>query len=293
MDCFPRTKRVTSDLLGDKVRARIFGLDRSSSGSEHARESDDESLSLSDLVDGFLVDDDASVQLSENELDSGSDRSISTAANVIQDLIRKAVTDRADSFKNELVARVYSAMVAFSSVTPDKLILRRRVMAFLRDCGYNAAICKTKWESSGGLTSGNYEFIDVVRSDLNGRYFIELDLAGEFEIARPTNQYEQMFQALPRVLVGRSEELKQIVKVMSDAAKLSLKSRGLHLPPWRKNRYMQNKWFGPYRRTMNFIPANSSSFPLPPKPTLAVKCRSVGFDAVNGRLLSPAITRTR
>ncbi|CAA2996742.1 Sulfate thiosulfate import ATP-binding cysA [Olea europaea subsp. europaea] len=97
------------------------------------------------------------------------------------------------------------------------------VEAFLRDKGYNAAISKTKWEKSGGVTVGNYEFIDVVHSDFK-RYFIDLDFASEFVIARPTNIYENLLQYLPRVYVGKTEDLKHILKVISDAAKQSQKS---------------------------------------------------------------------
>ncbi|KAG6585946.1 hypothetical protein SDJN03_18679, partial [Cucurbita argyrosperma subsp. sororia] len=88
-------------------------------------------------------------------------------------------------------------------------------------CGHNAAICKTKWSSSGSLTSGNYEFIDVVRS---GRW--------------------------KGAVICR-------------------------FSPWRKNRYVQNKWFGPYRRTMNPIPEKSSA-----TETAAAAFRCVGFNDV-------------
>ncbi|KAJ6692977.1 hypothetical protein OIU79_014668 [Salix purpurea] len=141
-------------------------------------------------------------------------------------------------------------MEAFSCLRNQRPVLRRKVMSFLRDLGHNAAICKTKWESSGGggLTAGGYEFIDVVQSKSS------------------TLQNR------------RSEDLKTIVRSISDAAKKSLKSRELSLPPWRKNRYMQNKWFGPYRRTVKPSPETTPSVDV-------VKCRCVGFDAaVNGRL---------
>ncbi|CAA3019986.1 Hypothetical predicted protein [Olea europaea subsp. europaea] len=83
--------------------------------------------------------------------------------------------------------------------------------AFLRDKGYNAAICKTKWEKFGGVTAGNYEFIDVVRLD-SKRYFIDLDFASKFVIVRPNNFYENLLQYLPRVYVGKTEDLKHILK---------------------------------------------------------------------------------
>ncbi|KAL2486308.1 Protein of unknown function (DUF506) [Abeliophyllum distichum] len=183
----------------------------------------------------------------------------------------------------------------FSGVKPNRQILRRNVMAFLREKGFNAAICKTKWESSGGLTAGNYEFIDVVLSD-SKRYFIDLDFASEFVIARPSNLYQHLLQYLPRVYVGKSEHLKQILKVTSDAAKRSLKSKGLYLPPWRKHRFMQNKWLSPYRRTANLFPATFSSDPGAFIHVCAVKFRTVGFDVtIHGgeRWFLPATARTR
>ncbi|OVA08665.1 Protein of unknown function DUF506 [Macleaya cordata] len=225
---------------------------------------------------------------------------------MIEDLLNPK-RNRSDSFRLFLLNHVSKAVTIFSSLgSNNKEIFRRKVMFYLRESGYNAGICKTKWESSGGLTAGNYEFIDVIRSESSDgatcqvRYFIDVDFVGEFDIARPTEQYSKLLKVLPRVYVGRSEELKQIVKLMCDAAKRSLKCRELYLSPWRKNRYMQAKWFGPYKRTVNQIPS-SSSFPLGfDSNKFAVKCQtSVGFNVVggncngNGRFCIPAATRTR
>ncbi|KAF7119760.1 hypothetical protein RHSIM_Rhsim13G0051000 [Rhododendron simsii] len=301
---FARAKRVT-DPLNDRVKALIVGQAGrepvyASSGSEHGGE--EYSPCLSELIHGFLEDDAGGGgggrggESPDCESDSERDPSMCDQTDVIGDLVNVSITMNADSFRNSLSAHVSNAATAFkfSSVKPSRSVLRRAVMASLRELGYNAAICKTKWERSGGLTAGNYEFIDVVvqpdpATSQSHRYFIDLDFVAEFEIARPTDRYERLLEKLPGVFIGRGEELKEIVKVMSDAAKRSLKSRGLSLPPWRKNRFMQNKWFGPYRRTVNAIPANSPSVLT----GFAVKCRSVGFDAVNGRLFFPATTRTR
>ena len=157
-------------------------------------------------------------------------------------------------------------------------------MAFLRDLGHNAAVCKTKWSSSGTLTSGNHEFIDVVRFNISGkvevRYFVELDLVSEFEIARPTAQYSRMLQCLPRVFVGTAEELMRIVRVLCDGARRSLRSRDLSVSPWRKNRYVQNKWFGPYRRTVNPVPEKSFAGAGATE-GVGAAYRCVGFEDVN------------
>ncbi|KAL0369443.1 UNVERIFIED_CONTAM: hypothetical protein Sangu_0262400 [Sesamum angustifolium] len=295
-----RMKRVT-DPLDDKVKARIVGRDRTdpgyiSSGSEHSAHADHHlaSPSLSELFFGFSVDDSGEPYPEGNDSDSDSGRLMCDSSFRHVDLIVPILLDRTDEFRNVLLAQVLKAEEVFSCLKLDKQVMRRNVMAFLRGYGYNAAICKTKWESSGGLTAGNYEFIDVLIKDSSTRYLVDLDFASQFEIARPNNSYDRLLECMPRVFVGKSEDLKQILKAMSDAAKRSLKSRGLHLPPWRKHRFMQNKWLGSYRRTGNLFPASLSS-PSPANRSYTVECRTVGFDtAVNGgRLLVPATARTR
>lgn len=287
MAAFLRAKRVT-DPLNDKVRAQIVGhqLSYVSSGSEYSG-ADDDSTCLSELVHDFLEDE---FQSESKGYDSDSDRveSVADFTDKIDDILKTTANSNVDLYKNLLQTHVFKAMETFSCLRQQKIVFRRKVMTFLRELGHNAAICKTKWNSSGGLNAGNYEFIDVVQSNsykLQNRYFVDLDFASEFEIARATNAYSGLLQCLPRVFVGKSEELKRIVKVTCDAAKKSLKTRDLTLPPWRKNRYMQNKWFGPYKRTVNPSPAGSFTPPVVPSVNNGVKCRWVGFDdGVNGRL---------
>lgn len=49
--------------------------------------------------------------------------------------------------------------------------------------------------------------------------------------------------------MGKPDRLQQIVAVVSEAAKQSLKKKGLHVPPWRKPEYMRAKWLSPYQRS--------------------------------------------
>ncbi|KAJ9176638.1 hypothetical protein P3X46_011925 [Hevea brasiliensis] len=282
MSVFVRAKRVT-DPLDDKAKARLVGAQLSyvSSGSEH---STDDSPCLSKLVHGFL-EDDSDTQSLGYESDSDQDDSVADCTDFVEDIVGSATGSSTDSYKNMMLANVLKAMEMFSCLRNQKPVFRRKVMSFLRELGHNAGICKTKWNSSGGLTAGSYEFIDVVQSSSTwqNRYIIDLDFASQFEIARPTSQYLKPLQSLPRVFVGRNEELKIIIKAMCDAARRSLKSKNLSLPPWRKNRYMQNKWLGPYRRTTNPTPASSLTSVI--HPVNGVTCRLVGFDdGVSGRL---------
>lgn len=133
--------------------------------------------------------------------------------------------------------------------------LRRPVMKHLRQEGYNAAICKSRWDHGDGLPAGDYEYIDVIvdgtKNGKHDRFIVDIDFKSQFEIARASKQYSQLLDVLPRLYVGRAERLKQILKIMCNAAKRSLKDQGLHQPPWRKQRYMQAKWFSSYRRTTN------------------------------------------
>ncbi|KAE8662372.1 cycloartenol synthase 2-like [Hibiscus syriacus] len=284
-----RIKRVT-DPLDDRVKARLVSFSFESSGSEHssaAVDVEDDSPCLSELVHGFLEDDHDAVEQAGYNSDSDRVDSSFDIKDSFRIIIKSTSLSNTDPFRNLLMAHVLRAMEMLSFFKTDKAIFRRNVMAYLRQVGHNAAICKTKWSSSGGLTAGNYEFLDVVQSaspTCQTRYFVDLDFASEFEIARPTIEYSRLLQHLPRVFVGKDEELKRIVKVMSDSVKKSLKSKELTLPPWRKNRYMRNKWFGPYNRATNQNPTAKSST-LTIHPANVVQCRYVGFeDAVNGGL---------
>ncbi|XP_052203576.1 uncharacterized protein LOC127808906 [Diospyros lotus] len=126
---------------------------------------------------------------------------------------------------------------------------KRRLVSRLRERGFDAGLCKSKWERNGRIPSGSYEFIDV--NVAGTRYIIEVCLAGEFKIARPTHSYASALQVLPPIFVGKADELKRVVTLMCNAMKDSMKSMEMHVPPWRRLSYMQAKWFGSYKRTIN------------------------------------------
>ena len=286
-------KRVT-DPFDENAKARIVGGDVTrpdyvSSGSDHSAEADDDDVTSSSLSALFFGCD-AVVSAAEDcgGADAELDRAMCDSISESVDLIGRIVENEADLFRNQLRVQVSRAAEIFTCLRSNKQMMRRNVMAYLRNCGYNAAVCKTKWESSGGLSGGSYEFVDVVRGDSASRYVVDLDFAAEFAIARPARSYECLLQRLPRIYVGTAEELRQILRAASNAARWSMKCGGLILPPWRKHRFMQSKWLGPYRRTTSLISsaANRSN---------GVKCRAVGFDAAanGGRLVFPAAARTR
>lgn len=101
------------------------------------------------------------------------------------------------------------------------------------------------------MISGEYEYIDV---NVEGeRLLIDIDFKSEFEIARSTKNYRAVLQSLPSIFVGKPDRLQQIVAVVSEAAKQSLKKKGLHFPPWRKPEYMRAKWLSPHQRLLKPI----------------------------------------
>ncbi|GAB4841475.1 hypothetical protein Ancab_022191 [Ancistrocladus abbreviatus] len=317
MAMFVRTKRAT-DPFNEKVRARIFERTTSfSSGSEHDGENDlvspSSTLCLSHLVQNFLDGENGAAPTGgekDGQNSDSEDESVSSDSTAfLQDVINPMLK-RNDRFRDDLLNHVTKAVEMYSVFRTKKSACNRNVMAYLHEIGYNAGICKTKWDTSpgGGLTAGTYEFIDVITQPESSsspsnrcvRYFIDIDFAGEFEIARETENYSKVRNALPRIFVGKSEGLKRVVRVMCDEAKRSMKRNGLSLPPWRKNRYMQTKWFGPHRRTVNHLPSSSSAVAQATVlSTISVKWREVGFDAAidggggGNRIFVPPATMTR
>ncbi|XP_076902286.1 uncharacterized protein LOC143556994 [Bidens hawaiensis] len=296
-----RLKRVT-DPLDDRVKDRIVTY--GSSGSEHsatASQTDDDASfhSLSYLLNCFNEEnqkDDVDEQFDEiNSHNNDSDSESEELDAKTEEIVSTLRDMNTDTFRNVLFVNVTKAINVFNCLKPNATVLNRNVMLYLQKLGYNAAITKTKWQTTGGLTAGSYEFIDVIESTTLVRYFIDVNFSGEFQIARPTNNFRRFITVLPVIFVGKSTELKRIVKLMSDEIRRSLKSRRLLIPPWRKNRFMQNKWFGPYRRTVNYTPVNVSSNLTVPvnQMTAGVKCSLIGFSVGDSAPLLNAATRIR
>ncbi|KAG7583326.1 PDDEXK-like [Arabidopsis suecica] len=273
-----RTKRVT-DPLDDEAKARIF--------SSHGCILDQDSPRLYELVHGYFEDGheetlyDSDSDLSENSV-------VERPCEDSEEVLKMAVSfSDSDHYRNLLLAHVLRAVEVYSGFrSRNKSVFRDKVASFLRELGHNAAVCVSKWTSSAKLIAGSYHFIDVVYKPSDNdqttvRYFVDLDFASEFEIARPTREYTRVLQLLPNVFVGKEENLRTIVRESCDAAKRSMKSRGLSLPPWRRSSYLQHKWFGSYKRKVG------SSLGAKPLNSDAVSCRSLGFDdgAANTRLL--------
>ncbi|KAL0348919.1 UNVERIFIED_CONTAM: hypothetical protein Sangu_1119700 [Sesamum angustifolium] len=132
--------------------------------------------------------------------------------------------------------------------------LRKIVTDGLLALGYNASLCKSKWEKSSSIPAGEYEYIDVI---IEGeRVLIDVDFRSEFEIARSTSSYKAILQSLPYIFVGKSDRLLQIVSIASEAARQSLKKKGMHIAPWRKSEYMKSKWLSPHTRITQLKPTN-------------------------------------
>lgn len=103
-------------------------------------------------------------------------------------------------------------------------------------------------------------------------------MAGEFEIARPTKRYNAILEMIPSILIiEKPQLLKQILRLMSVAMKDSLKTASMHVAPWRRNGYMQAKYFSPYKRTTNRESNAKDVKRLGER--LAKKTSMVGFEA--------------
>ncbi|XP_062201604.1 uncharacterized protein LOC133904128 isoform X1 [Phragmites australis] len=131
--------------------------------------------------------------------------------------------------------------------------LLRLVAASLRAAGHDAAVCVSRWGKFPSHPAGEHAYLDVLlpaASDRGAheRVLVDVDFRSAFEVARPTKAYRALLQQLPAVFVGKDDRLRLLVAAAADAARASLKKRGLHLPPWRKPEYMRAKWLSPYDR---------------------------------------------
>jgi uncharacterized protein (TIGR01615 family) len=131
--------------------------------------------------------------------------------------------------------------------------LLRLLAESLRAAGNDAALCLSRWDKTSSHPAGEHAYLDVLLpagSDRGEpeRVLVDVDFRSAFEVARPTKAYRAVLHLLPSVFVGKEDRLRLLVAAAADAARASLKKRGLHLPPWRKPEYMRAKWLSPYNR---------------------------------------------
>ncbi|CAK7346829.1 unnamed protein product [Dovyalis caffra] len=141
--------------------------------------------------------------------------------------------------------------------------LKKWVVKRLQMDGFEASLCKTSWVSAFGHKvfhfTGDYEYIDVMIMDKNisnkaTRLIVDMDFRSQFELARPTQTYKELINTLPSVFVGTEERLDKVISLLCSAAKESLKEKGLHVPPWRKAKYMQSKWLSNNCKKVSIVP---------------------------------------
>ncbi|KAF3587692.1 hypothetical protein F2Q69_00026558 [Brassica cretica] len=215
----------------------------SSSGSDHFPE---ETQDLWDLIESFI---DREGKVFSDEVSPGEENDDKSDVDDDYEEVKERLREiRENHGGGGERRRIVDEVVNASEFVGEK----RHLMACLRNKGYDAGLCKSRWERFGNNTAGKYEYVDVNGGDKN-RFIVETNLAGEFEIARPTTRYISLLAQLPSVFVGTPEELKQLVRIMSLEIRRSMKRAKIHVPPWRRNGYMQAKWFGHYKRTSNEV----------------------------------------
>ncbi|XP_068651597.1 uncharacterized protein [Aristolochia californica] len=133
--------------------------------------------------------------------------------------------------------------------------LREAIIDHLRALGYDAAFCTSLWKASRDMPGGKHEFIDVVihatERKKESRYVIEPEFRAEFEMAKACDHYRKLMLELPECYVGKPEHLSAMVRLICNAGKRSMRERKMHMGPWRKRKFMQMKWSGPYRRSFS------------------------------------------
>lgn len=137
-----------------------------------------------------------------------------------------------------------------------RICFQRELSFHLQNAGLNCSLCKSKWKSSSEIPSGEKTYLEVVEKSKKGevRVVIELNFRGEFEMARATEEYNRLISRVPELFVGKAERLKALIKILCAAGKKCMKDKNMHMAPWRKQKYMQNKWLGAYERSAAVAP---------------------------------------
>eukprot|EP00249_Psilotum_nudum_P013109 c24155_g1_i1 orf=37-1188(-) len=213
---------------------------------------------LADMVHDFLENG----SFGQHEVDaSDSDTGATAVFPKLCDGLQQVLTAAVLPVERDIASTVASVIIGANELDlfcPNDSIdcggscIRRLAVKRLRMSGYDASVCKSKWLNTGKVPGGEYEYIDVSGDEeqqvQNEDIIIDIDFRSQFEIARPSPHYVTALKSLPVIFVGKSGSLEQILQIMSEAAKCSLKQNSMHLPPWRTLDYMRAKWLSPHER---------------------------------------------
>ncbi|KAK9284833.1 hypothetical protein L1049_024012 [Liquidambar formosana] len=261
----------------------------------------DGQASFADMVFGFFEDGEESLESSCNsgewvdaedsvDDDTEDENSCNAEENKAfwegQDELLQATLHRTSSLESKIRQAIKEALKELISTTGTCCVCRRPVAGGCRSClqreisdrlrnaGHNCAICKSKWRSQPDMPSGEHTYLEVVDKSNSRkgevRVVIELNFRAEFEMARASDEYNQLISRLPEVFVGKAERLRALIKILCSAAKKCMKEKKMHLGPWRKHNYVQAKWFGTCERTTTAqaLPAGFSDQPRKPRASM-------------------------
>ncbi|MCL7044708.1 hypothetical protein MKW94_027982 [Papaver nudicaule] len=212
--------------------------------------SNNSSPELSDLIDAFMERNENEDDENHHEIPDFEEAAENYPSEMLKNLFGQEEVDGPVKQKIlEVAEEVFNETTYADGYHRQQGLFKRNLVTRLRERGFDSGLCKTRWEKMTRFPAGEYEYDDVIVDGT--RYIIDVGLAGEFTIARPTNKYLSLLAEFPQIFVGKQEELKQVVMIMSEAAKQSLKSNGMPMPPWRRIEYMEAKWFSSYKRVTN------------------------------------------
>lgn len=249
-----RFKRVAEAF--DEVAQRLCGGGEEDSTQETA-------VDLSDLVKSFMESGESGEGVYKEVGDEEREGSDESEGDWGDWEVREELSglllgggDDGDEVKRNIREEVKKACGGAGNVC-SSIGFKRRVVTRLRDRGFDAGLCKSKWDRIGRFPSGSHDYMDITVSGT--RYIIEFSLSAEFSIARATESYTSLLQLVPPIFVGKVEELKQVVRLMCNAIKVSMRSVDMHVPPWRRFGYMKAKWFGSnFERTIGKFTTETS-----------------------------------
>lgn len=158
-----------------------------------------------------------------------------------------------------VIAAVNAEVSAVGEVCANTELVLPSVLQRLQGEGYNAALCVTERKVGSGNSlppTGGHRYVDVITGELSNskslhgaksssdqRLIVDVGFPAHFEIARPLPAYQRLIAMLPSTFIGKAELLQRVVRIMCQAARASLESQDMPIPPWRSFSFLYAKWF--------------------------------------------------
>lgn len=147
-----------------------------------------------------------------------------------------------DPAEQQVLALVQGSIAVFGCCNYHREILVDEIYKVLSNAGYQVQRMESR--GSAKVLSHRHSYLKVTGDGESTPQAIIIDprFDEEFQVVRPSSQYQCLLQSIPTTFVGTPANLAFVIELMTSRMEESFRKEGLSTPPWRQKVNLLSKW---------------------------------------------------